>query len=61
MHPKTTRYEVRYRSHITSADALFETFYDKSAAYAEAKALRVRCIKWDNPQTAASVFVDEKK
>lgn len=57
---KSTRYEVRYRSHITGSDALYETFYDKDAAYAEAKALRERCFKFDNPQTVASVFVDEK-
>ena len=57
---KSTRYEVRYRSHIKCGDALYETFYDKDAAYAETKAFREQCFKFDNPQTAASVFVDEK-
>lgn len=57
---KTTHYEVRYRSHITGNDALFETFFVKEAAYAAADALRERCFKFDNKQTAASVFVDEK-
>jgi hypothetical protein len=57
---KSTRYEVRYRSHITGNDALYETYFDKEAAYVEAKAFRERCFKYDNPQTAGSVFVDEK-
>ena len=57
---KSTRYEVRYRSHITGTDALYETHFDKDAAYADANVLKERCFKFDNRQTAMSVFVDEK-
>lgn len=55
-----TRYTIRYRSHITGSDALYETFFVKDVAYEEARKLRERCMKFDNKQTASSVFVEEK-
>lgn len=50
-------HEVRYRSHITGTDALFERCKSKDEALRTASALKERCVKFDNKLTAGSVFI----